>query len=793
MFRNYFKSALRHLKKNRFFTAINITGLAIGLAASILLFLYIRFELSYDRFHQHHEQIYRVVSHVQRPEGKSVLVPRTLPAVSKTIKRDIPEVVQSCRIYPKEVTLRDNEDHLFPDVEFFYTDSSFFDLFSFEVHRGDGPSALRTPGQVVITRSLAKQYFGDQDPLNREILREGKSYTVGAVLEDIPANSHFDFDLLTGFHTMKHLEYFMERQGWNMFTYFRVRPGSERSVWGSKVSESANQVSASAMQDMGGDGAFDVETRLQSLSRIHLHSDYNFDIDPQGDVQRIYIFSFLAAFILMIALVNFVNLVTAHGEYRAREVGMRKVLGARRRSLIKQHLLESFVMVFFATLISLVLAEGLASPLGKLLGSELAIDWLNPWLIFGLIGFVLLVGLIAGSYPAFYLSRFNPIKIFSQTASQGSRKRTLQVGLVVVQFGIAIFLITSLIILRSQLNYLSDKDLGVSKNHVLVVKEITAPIRQSYSAIREELIKHPSIQSVTASFSVPGMNRPLQTARKTQDSPDESIVIQENRVQDHYLETYGIELVKGRGFNPKMATDKTSFILNQQAVDKLGLSRPIGKEIVVFKQKGQIIGVINDFHFRSFHHQIDPLVLTHYSSYFNHLSIQTHMQDFPATLQHVRQTLQEFDSGYYFKYTFLDEIFAQLHQQDKQTNQLIMYGSLLAIFLALLGLFALSSLTVVKRSREIAVRKAMGATYQRVVRLLLSDILRWVVWVNILAWPAAYFFMNDWLQNFAYRIDPQLWMFLGGGAIALLIAGLTISVQTLRAAAVNPAERLRDE
>jgi len=793
MFRNYLKSAFRHLKKYRFYTIINITGLAIGLAASILLFLYIRYEMSYDKFHQDHEQIYRIVSHVDRPGGKSMIVPRTLPQVSGAMKREVPEIRSAVRLYERQVTLRDTSDNMYPDIELMFTDSSFFDVFSFDVYRGNAVSALKTPGEVLITRSLANRYFGSEDPINKEIRRNTQRYTVGAVLEDIPANSHFDFDMLTSFYSMQYPERFLENRGWDLFTYLRVQPGVARDQWASEVEGLADQIGNNMMKEIGSEGAFDVKTRVQPLTRIHLYSNYNFEIDPQGDINSIYIYSFLAAFILIIAIVNFINLVTAHAEYRSREIGMRKVLGAHRKMLISQHLIESFMVVLASLIVSLVLVKWLADPLGNLLSSELVINWLNPSLILGLIAFAVVVGLLAGSYPAFYLSRFDPVQIFSSMGSRGSRNRTLQIGLVVVQFGIAIFLITSLIVLRSQISFLNNKDLGVNKNNVLVVQDITGKIRKSYPAVRNELLKHPSVHSVTASVSYPGHGRSVQTGRKEEDPPDESIVIQENRVQDHYVETYGIEILQGRDFREELDSDSSGFILNQAAVNKLGLEDPVGQDLYVFQQRGKVIGVMRDFHFRSFHHSIEPLVLTHYRDYMDELSIRLRMDQREETIDYIRNILGEFDPDYHFRYSFVDDVFAGLYQQERQTNSMVLYGSLLAILLAILGLFALSSFTVVKRNKEIAIRKAMGASFDKVVRLLLTDILKWVLLVNLVAWPAAWFFMSNWLQNFAYRIDLELWMFLAGGLIALTIAALTISVQTIRAAAINPADTLRDE
>jgi putative ABC transport system permease protein len=435
----------------------------------------------------------------------------------------------------------------------------------------------------------------------------------------------------------------------------------------------------------------------------------------------------------------------------------------------------------------------MAEPLGNLLGSDLEINWLNPVLLAILLVFAIVIGLLSGSYPAFYLSRFDPVRIFSGTGSRGTRSRTLQIILVVVQFTIAIFLITSLVIFRGQINYLNNKDLGVSRDNVLVVHDISGEIRESYQSLRNELMQNPSIQSVTASASYPGERRSVQNARKAEDPPSESILIHENPIQDHYVETYDIEIIKGRSFREDLATDSTSFVINQQAANKLGMENPVGKEIYVFQQKGKVIGLMKDFHFRSFHHTIEPLVLTHYRSYFGQISIKMNMNDLPETIDYIRKTVKDFDQDYYFRYSFIDDVFADLYKQERQTNKMILYGSLLAILIAILGLFALSSFTVVKRNREIAIRKAMGASYNRVVRLLLTDILKWVILVNLVAWPAAYYFMRDWLQNFAYRIDMEFWMFLAGGLIALAIAAATISVQTFRAAAVNPAETLRDE
>ena len=789
---NYLKSAYRHLKKYRFFTFINITGLAIGLAISVMLFLYIRYELSYDKFHTHYENMYRVVSHVERPGGKSMDIPQTLPQIAPAMEQEIPEIRDATRIFERDVTLKKDENQ-FADIQLLFVDTSFFNVFTFTAYKGNAIAALKTPGEVLITRSLAKRYYGQENPLKKEIISNGKKYTVGAVLDDLPDNSHFRFDILTSFYSMGDAENFFSHHGWDFFTYFTVSPDAPRENWESKMSGLIDRITRSKLAAIGSEDAFKVSADAQSLGRIHLYSDVSFDIAPQGDIHNIYIFSFLAAFILIIAIVNFVNLVTAHSEYRSREVGMRKVLGAFRSVLIRQYLVESFMVVVVALIIALVLVELMAGPLGNLLGSRLNINWLDPWLILGLLSFTVLIGLLAGSYPAFYLSRFDPVRIFSGTGSQGTRRQFLQVALVVVQFSIAIFLITSLIILSRQIHYLNNKDLGIRKDNVLAIHDISGKLSESYPSLREELLQNPAIKSVTASASIPGQQRSVQNARRAEDPPSEAIIIHENFVQDHYVETYGIEIMQGRDFRQELKSDSSGFILNQAAVNKLGLDDPIGQDLFVFQQRGKVIGVMRDFHFRSFHHSIEPLVLTHYQTHKDEISIRLQMDQAKETVAFVKSTIAAFDPDYFFRYSFVDDVFADLYQQEKQTNSMVMYGSLLAILLAVLGLFALSSFTVVKRNKEIAIRKAMGASFDKVVRLLLTDILKWVLLVNLVAWPAAWFFMNDWLQNFAYRIDLEMWMFLVGGLIALGIAALTISVQTIRAAAVNPADTLRDE
>jgi putative ABC transport system permease protein len=792
MIKNYLKTAIRHLAKYKFFTFINIIGLAVGLAASILLFLYVRYELSYDKFHKDYEQLYRVVSHVKQPGGKTMNVPRTLADMSGSLKKDIPEVTSTCKLYSYEVTLK-KDNNLFPGLEMFYTDSSFFDIFSFKIVKGNGPETLRKPGEVIITESLAKKYFGDENPLNKEIKRTDVKYTVGAVIEDIPENSHFDFDILTTFYSLQNAEQFFRQHGFDFFTYFKVKPGVDQSSWMPKITKLADDLARAKMKEFNAEGAFEVRVESQPLSEIHLHSNYNFDIAPQGDINTIYIFSFLAAFILIIAIVNFINLVTAHSEYRSREVGMRKVLGAEKKVIMSQFLIESFLIVLVALILSLVLVEMLAEPVGNLMGSELTVNWLNPQIIIGLIVFAFIIGLISGSYPAFYLSRFDPVRIFSGMSIKGSRNKILQVGLVIVQFGIAIFLITSLIILNRQIAYLNNKDLGFKMENILVIKNISDKLRDSYEPLRDELQKNPSVESVTASVNYPGIGRSVQNAYNVTDKPSESIIIHENRVQHNYIDTYQIPIVEGRKFNKDLKTDSASYIINQTAAKKLGLENPVGKEIYVFQHRGTIIGVMDDFHYRSFHHKIEPLVFTHYSSYFDDISIRLNTQDISESIKKIKRTVREFDQDYYFQHSFIDDVFAEQYRQEKKTNQMITYGAILAIIIALLGLFALSSFTVVKRRQEIGVRKAMGATYVRVVRLLLYDILKWVVLVNLIAWPAAYFFMLDWLQNFAYTIDLKIWMFILGGFLALVIAAVTISLQTFRAAAINPAETLREE
>ncbi len=792
MFKNYLKTALRHLYRNKFYTFIKIFGLAIGLAATMLILIFIRHELQYDKFHENYNRIYRVISNVQRPGSEEMIVPSSMADASRVIAPSVPEIEASVKMYHRGLDVQHEED-IFPEQDLYFVDSSFSKVFSFPVLHGNLDMALAQPLKVILTETSANKYFGKTDVIGEELEMYGGTFTVGCVLKEIPSTSHFRFDVLTPFVSMQDEEAFYRDHGFDFFTYL-VGPSNEVSNnWQEKFCSMTDSLASVKLNEYGAAGAFKVNASLQPLSRVHLYSDVRFDIAPQGDVKRVYMFAFLAFFILLIAIINFVNLVTAHSEYRTREVGMRKVMGAGRKGLIKQYLGESIIVSFIAMIIAFVVVELFAEPFGLLLGRELEFSFEQLDVVGLFVLLSLLVGVVSGAYPAFYISRFNPIRIFKGKSSK-SNKRRLQIALVVVQFTISIFLIGSVIIFNAQIHYLGNKNLGFAKEQVLVVRNISYNLMESYSALRDELLQNPDIKELTGSQSIPGELRSVQNAYIVGEDPSSSIIINENNVQDNYVETFGLELIEGRSFDRNLASDSSAFILNESAVKALGLEEPVGSEIQVWQNKGRVIGVIRDYHFTSFREKIEPLVLTRYSPYFAHISLRiSDANKYKEVLDYIQATLKTFDQDYQFQYTFMDAHFEQLYQEERRANRLIMHASVLAILISMLGLFALTSVTVVKRGKEVAIRKAIGARTSEVTFLLLKDTLKWVLLVNVIAWPLIYYVMKGWLENFAYRIELKLWMFLLASIIALVIAFITVFALAKRASERNPAIALRDE
>ena len=791
MLKNYFKIAIRNLIAQKFFSIINILGLATGIAATIMLLLYVQHELSYDKFHNNYENTYRIISSIKQGDAEPMVVPVALANAAEVIESNVPEVVSACKLDKREANVTIN-NKVFTSQQFFYVDSTFFDVFSFPVVSGDCKEALYNPKNIVITKSTAKRYFGDSNPINRQIELNGIVFTVKCLIEDVPANSHFTFDFITSFTSINQLERYYGNRGFGFYIYFVVNEKVKDENWKAKVIKESNENIAKRFKDEGIDNAFTINTDIQKMGDIHLFSDYNWEIAPQGNIRNIYIYSFLAFFIIIIAIINFVNLVTARSETRSKEIGLRKVVGAQRKNIIKQFLGEAVIVSFISLIVGLLIVELFLNPFSNLVNRELIIHYSNIPLVMFLIFLAIVTGLLAGAYPAVYLSKFNPVRIMRGVTRKGRSNEYLKKALVIFQFSIAVFLIISLLIMNLQIKYVKSKDLGFDKEQVLVIDNLKPGIYSDLEVIKSELESLPQVVSASGSESIPTYHM-VQNAYKKGDNPDNSVVIDEMAVQDDFIKTYGLDIIEGRSFDPKFRTDTFSLIINETAARKLGLKNPVGKKINVWKVEGEIVGIVKDFHFNSFHQKIEPLVLTKYRDYISYLSVKVTGRNLNQTIAAIEKVVNQYNTGYEFHYYFMDDRFDNLYKEEERSNKLILFGSVLAIIIAMLGVFALTSFTVIKRTKEIGIRKVVGTPVSRILWMLLTDISKWVLLANIFAWPLAYYFMNSWLNNFAYKIELKIWMFVAGAFIAFIIAIFTVVMLAYRAANSNPANALRHE
>jgi len=791
MFKNYVKIAIRNLISQKFFSVINILGLATGIAATIMLLLYVQHELSYDKFHNNYENTYRIISSIKQGDAEPMVVPVALANAAEVIESNVPEVVSACKLDKREANVTIN-NKVFTSQQFFYVDSTFFDVFSFPVVSGDCKEALYNPKNIVITKSTAKRYFGDSNPINRQIELNGIVFTVKCLIEDVPANSHFTFDFITSFTSINQLERYYGNRGFGFYIYFVVNEKVKDENWKAKVIKESNENIAKRFKDEGMDNAFTINTDIQKMGDIHLFSDYNWEIAPQGNIRNIYIYSFLAFFIIIIAIINFVNLVTARSETRSKEIGLRKVVGAQRKNIIKQFLGEAVIVSFISLIVGLLIVELFLNPFSNLVNRELIIHYSNIPLVMFLIFLAIVTGLLAGAYPAVYLSKFNPVRIMRGVTRKGRSNEYLKKALVIFQFSIAVFLIISLLIMNLQIKYVKSKDLGFDKEQVLVIDNLKPGIYSDLEVIKSELESLPQVVSASGSESIPTYHM-VQNAYKKGDNPDNSVVIDEMAVQDDFIKTYGLDIIEGRSFDPKFRTDTFSLIINETAARKLGLKNPVGKKINVWKVEGEIVGIVKDFHFNSFHQKIEPLVLTKYRDYISYLSVKVTGRNLNQTIAAIEKVVNQYNTGYEFHYYFMDDRFDNLYKEEERSNKLILFGSVLAIIIAMLGVFALTSFTVIKRTKEIGIRKVVGTPVSRILWMLLTDISKWVLLANIFAWPLAYYFMNSWLNNFAYKIELKIWMFVAGAFIAFIIAIFTVVMLAYRAANSNPANALRHE
>ena len=796
MLRNYLTIAFRNLRKRLGYTALNVIGLAVGLASCILIGLWIQDELSYDTFHEKADRIVRLTT-TFGDKGPFATTPSLFaPAFMRTF----PEVQNAVRVYDATrygpyVVERGNQR--FQEERFFYADSTFFDVFSFAFLAGSPETALARPNAAVLTETTARKYFGDEAALGKTITANNRTeFEVTGVIEDVPGASHMHFDFLASLATLQAWSQLSD-DAWrsaNFFTYLLLRDEAAATSLAPKIPSLVERVSDDP-------GRASANVGMQPLTDIHLYSHVESEIEPNGDIQYVYIFAVAAFLILVVACANYVNLTTARSAQRAREVAMRKALGAHRGQLARQFYAESTLMTFAALLLALVLAEAALPLLNTISGKELDLWYADaPLMLLVLGGLGLGVSLLAGSYPALVLSAFQPARVLKSGGADADGGGTVfRKGLVVLQFAISVFLMVGTAVVYNQLDYMQHQKLGFDKERVVVLS--LGGDRQTYETMKRELVQEANVLSVAGIASLPGAMQGLYKGAAEGVAEEEYPFVTGVAADEDVVESLDLDVVAGRDFRSKSHTyrpeeDGYVYLLNEAAVRALGWTpqEAVGKWFnLLGGRKGEVIGVVNDFHFASMHEAIAPLALFMHPRQYEYLMVKVGPRDVPTTLAALERTWARVAPDRPFEYNFLDQHYDALYRLEARTGQVLGVFSVLAALIACLGLFGLAAYAAQRRTQEIGVRKALGATAANIVVLLSTDFLKLVGIGFVIAGPVAYIAVHRWLQDFAYHIEVGLSLFVGAGIAAIVIAMLAVSIHAIRAARTDPVEALRYE
>ena len=801
MFKNYLKIAYRNTIRHKGYAVINVAGLAIGMVCCILILLFVFDELSYDKFNENHDRIYRVTRKWFNEDGiVNLHLGHVAPPIGPLLENDFPEILHSVRIIRIGRSLVENNSRYFEEPRFFFAEKDIFKVFTFDMIAGNSETALRDPFTVVITEEMAHKYFGAENPVGKsltlQVSTQEAEMKVTGVIKPLPHNSHFHADFLGSFKTFEAVVGEQELQNWesnNYATYLLMPEKHDINRLKGQLDPFINKHMSQGMSER-------TKLQLQALTDIHLHSHLDSEIEANSDITYVYVFSIIALFILLIACVNFMNLATARSAGRAKEIGMRKVVGAQRNQLIRQFLGESIFTAVISLLIAVVIVLLIIPKFNQFIGKELSFNLTeNMPLIFLLLLIAILAGFVSGIYPSIFLSAFRPVHVLKGNLDSGKKGLSFRRVLCVFQFAISIVLIVCVGIVSSQLRYMKTKNLGFDQEHVVVLPSSPAIVNR-LQAFKARLLQNPDILSVSAAKRVPS-GRLLDSAGARVLSGETSqpinFRIAQLRVDYDYVPTFKMEMAAGRNFSQEMSTDSTqAFLLNETAVRRIGWKSPeeaIGKGFSYGSRKGQIIGVVKDFHFESLHQEISPIVMFISSTSLNQISIRISPHNIPKTIGFLQKIWREVRPNYPFSYYFIDENFDQQYKSEEKLLQTFSYFAFLAIFIGCLGLFGLVSYSTERRTKEIGIRKGLGASTAGLVLLLSKEFTKWVLLANIIAWPTAYLIMNQWLQNFAYRSSINPGIFIAAGALAWVIAFLTISYQSIKTAAANPVDSLRHE
>jgi len=809
MIKNYLTIAWRNLMKYKFISFINLFGLTVGLTCCLLIFNYIRHELSFDQYHEKADRIYRVTRIFRNPEtgAQSLHLGTIAPPFGPLLKNDFQEIEKLTRLIDFSPLAMRYEEKMFNEQDVFLADENIFDVFHIDVLRGNPANALTGPFSIMLSEPIAKKYFGDADPMDKMVKIDNQfNLKVTGIYKPFPTNTHMHPQVMISFSTLNDTaiygaENLRTNYGNNsFFTYILMPPNFDPKKMEARfpafLDKHLPQRAQAQFKPSQG-----TALTLQKLTDIHLRSHLDYEAEENGDIKRIYIFSAIAFFILLIACINYMNLSTARSALRAREIGIRKTVGAERSGLIAQFLSESLLISWMAMILAIGLAWMLLPWLNKVSGQQLSMNNLfDTKTILLLASVPFLVGLCSGIYPALFMSSFQPVKVLKGLFKAGGSTISFRKILVTAQFAISIILIVSTAVVFKQLRYMQQKSLGFEKDQ-MVTLPYNSQLSPAYEAFRNELIGNSSIKDVTRSSRIPTTR--LLDAMGTRMNRGDTLApvnvdLKYVAIDQQFLSTYGVKVVAGRDFSKDFTTDTSSYLINEAAVQALGFQKnddALGQDIQYGNRKGKLLGVINDFHFESMHQKIVPLILLvpRRDGAYGRISIKIAGNNIPAVLAHIEKTWVNFLPDIPYEYNFLDENFDRLYQSEQRQGSIFTTFSIIAIFIACLGLLGLSAFAISQRIKEIGIRKVLGASTTTIVAILSKDFMKLVAIASLIAFPLAWYVMYVWLKDFAYRIAVPWWIFILAGGLAAAVALITISFQAIKAAWANPVNSLRTE
>lgn len=800
MFVNYIKTALRTLLRQKSYSIINIGGLAIGMSVCILILSYVFFELSFDRFHEKSDQIYRVGNYATIG-GNSFNLSVTSAPMGEALRQDYPEIIANTRLNIDESQEFNIGERNFIQDEILYADSSFFNVFSFDLIQGNKNQVLVNPRSIVLTESIAKKFFGDNNAVGEMIqINDETTYKVTGVMKDVPANSQLQFKLIVSMDLRDPSSVYYGLNNWGniaMYSYVLL----EKNVDYLKLQEKFDEFKVRHMQNMMDQGVhFDLF--LQPLSDIHLFSDLEHDYENIGDITYVYLFSAIALFILFIACINYMNLASARSFKRAKEVGMRKIHGAVRPQLIRQFLGESILFSIIAFLISLLIVQITLPMFNNLVyqhDNSMGL-FSNKLLIIGFfVTITFIVGILAGSYPAFYMSSFSPIAALKGEKLRGKKKSLLRNILVVLQFSIAVALVICTSVIYKQLNFMQNKDLGFDGKNRIVIPLRSESLQNKSEVLKNEFKGLSNVELVSISNGAPGIG--MNGSGYFPEGADQTtpVIIYNGSIDDQFIETMGMEIIEGRNFSHEYGTDSMSILINGELAKKYNWDEPIGKILSRSNGEGnpnlefKVIGVLKNFNYRSLLNVIEPFAYHYRPDNMRNIILKLNAKNEEIALKQIEEKWAEVSNNAPFDYIFIDENFKESYLSYIRMGKLFSVFTLIAIFVACIGLFGLASFLTEIRTKEIGIRKVQGASIFSILRLLNTDFIKWVIVANIIAWPVAYYYMTEWLANFSYPISLTWVNFALGAVLSIIIALITVSYQSLKSATQNPIDALRYE